>query len=221
MITLLCPTYGRPQLCKRMVESAWATADAKPQILLGIGGEDTAETCPENFYGYSIPGVEMILAWKFPAPHVLNMLAKHADYPLLMIVGDDAVFATPGWDTAIIEHYKSLKDKRHVYSLRDSRDENGTPHPIVTRAFMEELGYLAPPIFLHWYVDTWLVEIAKATRRFTHLKDYMLVHDKPSDHGNPDHTHNRIRAMGWRERDKKTYETCLRYLQADIDKVLS
>ncbi len=221
MITILCPTYDRPEICKRMVASAIATADNVPEIMLGIGGEGIQELVMDRYMEAGMPvNVWFTHAGPHASAHVLNMLADKANGDLLMIVGDDTVFATPGWDTALINAYKALDDKRHVFSLRDSRDENGTPHPIVTRALMEALGYFAPPIFQHFYVDTWLVEIAKATNHFTHLMDYLLIHDKPSDRGQADHTHNRIRAMGYGERDATTYKLCQRYLQADIDRVL-
>ena len=219
MITILCPTYDRPAQCKRMVESAIATADNPVEIILGISGEQ-----PDRAYAdYEAAGfpesVWFTMAGPYPTAHVLNTLAEKAKGSLLMIVGDDCVFATPSWDTALIKAYNALDDKLHLFSLRDSRDMTGTPHPVVTKELKEALGYLAPPIFLHFFVDTWLVDIAKATNRFTHLMDYLLVHDKPSDRGNADNTHKRIRAMGYHERDMAVYKTCERYKQFDIERV--
>jgi hypothetical protein len=122
------------------------------------------------------------------------------------------VFTTPCWDTALLDHYNALENKIHVYHLRDSRNPDGTPHPIVTREYIEAMGYFLPPIFLHWFIDSWTVDIAKSNGVFTHLKDYELQHIKPSDKGQGDETHNRIRNMGWRERDGWVAEKCKHYL---------
>jgi hypothetical protein len=147
-----------------------------------------------------------------PTSFMWNKLAEAAmndkDVTHFMLGADDMIFSTPCWDVAL-----NLYDhKPHVYHLQDSRDKDGTPHPIVTREYIEAMGYFLPPIFLHWFVDSWTVDIAKYNKCFTHLRDYLLVHDKPSDRGLADDTHNRIRMMGWRERDSYVNQTCQHFL---------
>lgn len=197
MISLLCPTRGRPEQFKRMCDSAKATAGCEIEILAVSNGKDTY-----------VPTVTPDL----PTVHIWNALAQIAKGDLLMLCADDVIFSTPEWGKALLESYRSLTNKIHVWSLLDSRDENGTPHPIVSREYFNSLGYFLPPIFLHWYVDTWTVEIAKANNCFTHMKDYLLIHDKPSDKGMGDHTHHHIRRMGWHGRDKETNSKCQHFL---------
>ena len=139
-----------------------------------------------------------------------NEMAKEARGDFFMLAADDIIFSTPCWDQAL-----EIKDKPHVYHYQDSRDTDGTPHPIVNRKWADTLGYFLPPIFMHWYVDTWTVEIAKSKDCFTHLRDYLLIHDKDSDKGLADETHNRIRRMGWRERDKQMWECSNGYREID------
>lgn len=214
MIALLCPTRQRPEQCERMIESAAATSKAHVNIQLGVQGAQYHIELPRGSFGisqYSIPD-------GMPTAHTWNYLASFPivqQSPLVMLAADDMIFTTPRWDRAIIEHYNALPDgkKAHVYALRDSRDENGTPHPIVTREWIETMGYFVPPIFLHWFVDSWTVEIAKANDCFTHFKDYELMHLKPSDEGKPDETHSRIRSMGWHSRDQYVAETCKDWLE--------
>lgn len=153
-----------------------------------------------------------------PTVYMWNDLAmecfnRNPDVKLFMLASDDIIFATPGWDKALIDHYNALENKIHVYHLQDSRDVEGTPHPIVTREYINAMGYFMPPIFMHWFVDSWTVKIAKANNRFTHLKDYSLIHDKPSDKGAADETHNRIRRMGWHQRDTEVNRTCQHILE--------
>lgn len=200
MITIICPTRGRAPLCKRMMDSARATALKPLDFILGIGGEDGG--------GYDVAGAKFTLTDDLPTIHVINKLAEMASGNLIMVAADDTIFSTPGWDAALEEHYAALENKIHVYALRDSRDATGTPHPIVTREFLDAMGYFFVPIFLHWYPDTWLSEIAKANNCFTHMTDYLLIHDKPSDRGQGDETHNRIRRMGWHARDSYVHEHC-------------
>jgi hypothetical protein len=204
-IALLCPSKGRPQQFRRMAESASKTAGGDFLIFPSV---------PRNeFPIYGITNKHIIKEQIIGMPTVQqwNELAISAlwykECKLFMLAADDMIFSTPLWDKALIDHYNALENKIHVYALRDSRDENGTPHIIVTREYIEAMGYFLPPLFLHWFVDAWTVEIAKMNNCFTHLKEYMLIHDKPSDRGAGDATHTGIRSMGWHERDKWVAET--------------
>lgn len=219
-ISLICPTRGRPQQLRRMWDSARKTAADDSRIILrfGIRHEEQAE------YAKVQDGMSsMYVMHDFPTVHCSNMIGERAMddqiTKLFFMVGDDAVFTTPHWDKALREHYEALENKIHVYSLLDSRDPNGTPHPIVTREYIKAIGFFMPPIFLHWYADSWTVDIAKSSNCFTHIKDYMLFHDKPSDRGQPDETHNRIRKMGWNDRDAYVAKSCVDWLAIQKSKL--
>ena len=219
MISLLCPTKGRPEKFKRMCQSAHATAGTDIEILATGSEED------EQDYGMRncLICCSFITSSDFPTVMKWNYLASLADKEsnLLMLAADDIVFESDGWGEALENHYKSLdRSKRiHVYHLRDSRDDSGTPHPIVTREYMDSIGFFLCPIFLHWFVDTWTVEIAKACGCFTHMKDFLLTHDKSSDRGEPDETHLGIRRMGWHERDEFVNALCQDYKNLLIEKL--
>lgn len=215
MIAILCPTRGRPEQCRRMIESVFATTTEPIEIFLYVADDDPRM---DDYNKLSLSyGHEDDVFWchgvDHPTVHKWNYLSQQAsDAKILMLAADDTYFTTPGWDQALSSHYEKLENKIHVYHLQDSRDPDGTPHPIVTREYIDAMGYFMVPIFLHWFVDTWAVSAAKACGIFTHLKNYTMVHDKPSDHGQPDETHSRIRRIGWYERDKYVNETCQHYL---------
>lgn len=208
-IALLCPTHARPQQFQCMESSVHATSSSDIRIFSGSnGGDDYVE----NKFPIDCPTVFM---WNYLA----ELAMEHTDAKLFMLAADDIIFTTPCWDKALLEHYNGLEQKAHVYSLRDSRDPNGTPHPIVTREYIEAMGYFLPPLFLHWFVDTWTVAIGKANNAFTHMKDYLLMHDKCNDKGNPDETHNRIREMGWHVRDTWVNEHCQHFLEVEKERL--
>lgn len=220
MIALICPSRGRPEKMKRMWQSARRTAHNPDNLhlMLGVNEEELPLYGPhvdDNTDVFSVADWSTVYTLNLLADHAL----KHSDAKLFMIIGDDTIFSTPEWDRALIEHYNGLSNKAHVYSLLDSRSAEGTPHPIATREFVMRMGYLATPIFLHWYVDSWIVEVAKDNQCFTHLKDYLLVHDKGSDTGQADETHTRIRARGWHERDRYVAGACKHFLSMEKDRL--
>lgn len=225
-IALLCPTRARPTQFKRMVKSVEQTSQGDVDIWTSISNEDfDAYEMPVGSVHYGLPSVDgMPTAYKWNRLAEIAMHqpvgipaekypAKH--YKLFMLCADDVVFSTPCWDKALLDHYNALENKIHVYHLRDSRNEDGTPHPVFTREWIEFFGFMLPPIFLHFYVDTWSVEIAKHAGCFTHLKDYQLIHDKCNDKGKPDETHSRIRQQGWVDRDRYVYEKCQHYMELE------
>lgn len=220
-IALLCPTRMRPTQFNRMVKSALDTAHNRNNIKIYAGFTKGDTTLHE----YNNKNLEKNFHWPdgMPTAFKWNNLAESAfqdtNIKLFMLCADDTVFSTPCWDKALFDHYNALENKIHVYHLLDSRNPDGTPHPIVTREYIESMGYFLPPMFLHWYVDTWTINIAKASRCFTHLKDYLLLHDKPSDIGKPDETHNKIRHMGWHERDLWTHEHCQHFLEFEKERL--
>ena len=202
MISLLCPTRQRREQFQRMCESAKATAGCEIEIL------SVSNDHRDTYTVFNLPD-------DIPTVYMWNYLADKAKGKLLMLCADDVIFSTPGWGRALLDHYESLENKIHVYHLLDSRGDNGTPHPIVTSEWYDTLGYFLPPLFLHWYVDTWTVEIARYNNCFTHMKDYLLIHDKPSDFGNPDNTYQHIRRIGWWQRDKEVNDRCQHFLTCE------
>lgn len=218
MIALICPTRGRPEQYLRMYRSVQATQTTGVKVFAMLANDDEADysSVIESDPSFKVPAWPTVNSWN----HGANIIhEKIADVKLFMLAADDMIFSTPGWDEALIDHYNSLENKIHVYALQDSRDSNGTPHPIVTREWMDIMGYFMPPLFTHWFIDSWTVDIARANNCFTHLKDFELVHDKPSDKGQPDETHSRIRRMGWHERDSYVNATCQHFLQFEKERL--
>lgn len=222
MISILCPTRARPSEFRRMVDSAMQTAHTPDElrILYFLGSDEPLQ----QHYPKEIKNCMHFIGQPWPAVMASNYLAMkcrefNPDSTLYMVGADDMVFATPEWDRALKESYAQSDSKIQVYSLRDSRDANGTPHPIISREYVMAMGYFLPPIFLHWYVDTWTVEIARSSGCFSHLTDYLLIHDKPSDRGRVDETHQRIRALGWHERDTYVNRTCEHLLGTEKERL--
>lgn len=195
MIALLCPSKGRPEKLKKMWESAKATSTLPLKLYLAIDAKEWP--LYQEFTANNIQ--VLIMPDLLPTAHKWNLLADLAllekGNKLFFLAGDDMVFETEGWDRAM------NTDEAHVYALQDSRDEDGTPHPIMTRKYIEAMGYFVPPMFLHWFIDTWTVSIAKANQAFTHLKQFKLTHDKDKDQ-----THIGIRERGWHDRDRYVNE---------------
>lgn len=219
-IAILCPSRGRAKQCNRMIQSVYSTTETPVNIYISASETEflTYKETIDMRKSSKVKIILMCLPDIMPTAFKWNKLAEYAQKDgctLFALSADDTVFSTPLWDKALVDHYNALDIKIHAYHLRDSRNEEGTPHPIVTKEYIEAMGYFLPPLFLHWHVDTWTIAMAKHAGCFTHIKDYMLLHDKPSDRGDPDETHNRIRVGGWHDRDMWTHQKCGHLLEVE------
>jgi hypothetical protein len=202
-IAILVPSKGRPEKCARMIKSAYETTSEKIHVYIAV----LQSEWDSYVEAIKIPdtdrfGVIIVTMPESTTCYKWNRLADLAmrQYDTIFMLGsDDIIFSNSNWDSAILN---APDHKPHVYSLRDSRDIEGTPHPIVNRKWIEAMGWFLPPLFAHWFVDVWTVDIAKYNNCFTHLKEFLLIHDKDNDKGIPDETHNFIRRQGIHERDK-------------------
>lgn len=219
MIAILVPSRNRVEQCKRMVQSVIDTSESEIIIYLGVDDVDEYREVAHMSDG-RVTVTRVQLPDGMPTAHKWNLLAemamRHPVKKLFMLGSDDIVFSTPLWDRALIEGYNLHRGKPHVWALQDSRDEFGYPHPIVNREYIDTMGWFMPPYFLHWQIDKWTVKMATTCGCFSHYRDYLLIHDKPSDQGNPDETFLKIRSQGWRERDEWVEKKSHHVLSEDL-----
>lgn len=231
MIAILVPTIGRPVKFKAMLQSLNDTTKELITVYALIQTEEDEKSydvanIPLNS-NIKLKALHNLERMDVPTVHMWNrlaLLAQEDGCKLYMLGSDDTVFITDGWDRALLNAYGQLEKRAHVFSLKDSRlYDNGaalsTPHPIVTAEYLDAMGYFLPPLFLHWFVDTWTVEIARHNRAFSHLSDYVLVHDKAEPEHGLDETFTRLRKRGWHQRDRYVHETCQHILANEKHKL--
>lgn len=233
MISILVPTRGRAQKFTNMVQSVAKTTSTKVTIYALLQSEEDVEAYGISTLQIPVNSNQQIKINAFhlfevdaPTVHLWNRLAgiaiddKDVINNIFMLGSDDIIFDTKGWDVDLIKRYEALNNKIHVFSLKDYRQYSvnealSTPHPIVTREYMKAMGYFIPPLFLHWHVDQWTVEIGQANNVFTHIENFVCVHDKIELIEDIDDTHNRLRKRGWRERDQYVAKNSLHILEAE------
>jgi hypothetical protein len=97
------------------------------------------------------------------------------DYRAFGQVGDDNVFATPGWDTQIME---ALEDT--PFAFGNDQYPSRVPGTLCCHVFMRSevvktLGYFGPPSIAHMYVDVAWYAWGTACG-ITYLHDVLIPH---------------------------------------------
>lgn len=220
MISVLCPTRGRPESVERMIESAWETADTDIEIILHADRDDpqldqTAALLVE------FPGVRLLVDDRMLLSEYWNRCAAVAHHDVLMQCGDDIVFRTPGWDAVVLAAFERVPDRiALVYGDDGFQHEAMATHGFLHRRWMETVGYFVPPYFASDFNDLWLTEVARALGRLVYLPHVLTEHMHPvAGKGVWDRTHQERLARHAAERVDQIWHTTAHLRARDAGKL--
>lgn len=171
MISVLCPSRGRPAACKRMAESVNATSDADVMVYvdnddpLAQEYRDTLPTSAILFRGESVGRGAAI-----------NNLCQWVISDRYLLVSDDVTFVRSGWDQEIERAMHEFQDEIGLVHLAS---ENGMSHvnwPCVSRTWVDALGWFNPPNLKTHCQDTVLGCLAHAIGRIKYIEPQVIHH---------------------------------------------
>src|SRR5215472_10545291 len=123
MISILCPTRGRPGNVHRMVNSALATADDPLEFVFRTDTDDEA-AFPENIR--ALPCVTVIRDARDTLSNLWNDCWAHATAPIFMQADDEVVFRSAHWDTQVVAAFAAIPDRIAFVHGRDGHQPDGT-----------------------------------------------------------------------------------------------
>ena len=112
-------------------------------------------------------------------------MSEKASHDIVMLMGDDVQVQTQGWDQLIADEFLRYEDRILMVVPSDGRNKGTKEHGNETTLWPDEplpaahfavhknwtntLGYLAPPFFWHWHVDTYTQKVARKLNRCLYL----------------------------------------------------
>jgi hypothetical protein len=178
MLSVLLPSRGRPESCRKAIASARSTAEGEIEILLYVDSDD-----PER-NNYPDP----IIGPPLHSGAAMKHLASLATGNLLMFGSDDITWKTPGWDRIFRE--KMPAHELAVLYYMDMRGAAKSQNPVFSRKWMEFTG-LFPDLFQHFGPDTWIIDTARRAKQLIRVDEVWIEHRKIKDA-----THARARQNG-------------------------
>ena len=160
-ISLLLPTRGRPQLLQRLFESLNSTTAAldRLEVVLYID-EDDAPT-----QGVTHPSLCLVTLIKPPKEKMgrMNQLCYEASRGrYVMLMNDDVIFRTQGWDRRILESFAKFPDDIALVYGNDLYQGKALPTiPVLSRQFCELMGGVCPRSYQNTYIDLHLFDLFK------------------------------------------------------------
>ena len=181
MISFCCPSRGRPELAKRLIDTTCENQDGDTEFLFYLNDDDPKLEQYQDLLeqkNYTIgPNQSTCFSW--------NLMCEKATNDVVMLMGDDVQVKTKHWDTLIVDEINKYKDKILMVVPSDGRlktagklgdtvrlwpDEPlGAAHFAVHKNWTNTLGYLAPIFFWHWHVDSYTQKVARKLNRCLYL----------------------------------------------------
>lgn len=163
MISLLCPTRGRPENVNRLLKSIFETANQIPEILFRVDDDDKSTFEPQPDYSPEKCGfVKLFIGPRITHSDYWNVLALRAKGDILMMLGDDVVFKTLNWDVQIEEAFANVPDRILCAFPDDLGPARGkfASLPIISRRWLEIAGSFTGSGYSGDWADTHLNDIA-------------------------------------------------------------
>lgn len=169
---MLIPTRGRPESLAGCVESALETADDSDRVEFWCYRDDD-----DTSYEDSDLPVRWVTGPRITLSRTWNVLDAASGGDIVCHLGDDIVFRSDGWDSAVRGAFWEYADRiAFVYGRDGVQDANLGTHGFVSRQWIDAVGYFCPPLFSHDYNDTWLNVVADAVGRRVFLSDVFMEH---------------------------------------------
>ena len=226
MISFSCPSRGRPDLAKRLVDTATETQKGQTEFLFYLNDDDEKleeykDLLDEKHYTIG-PNQSTCYSW--------NLMANKASHDIVMLMGDDVQIQTQDWDQLIVDQFNKYEDKILMVVPSDGRrkgtqnlgkevklwEDKPLPaaHFAVHKNWINTLGYLAPPYFWHFFVDSYTQKVARKLNRCLYLPTVVFKAKKIFDK-----TGEQVRTnLNIGNRDKFTWSKVRdRHLEADIN----
>lgn len=180
-VSLLLPTRGRASLVQRLFDSVVETSTdlERLEVVLYVD-EDDRESREISHSKLSL--VKLV---GHPGETMGNMTrrcyeASHGRY--VMLLNDDVVFRTQGWDRRIREAATRYPDEISLIYGNDLDQGKAVPtFPIVSRTVCGVLGEICPPGYRNLHIESHILDIFRQLSRMGHericyLDDVIFEH---------------------------------------------
>jgi hypothetical protein len=185
-LSLIVPTRDRPAPLARFLHSlACTTRDPRQlEVILVVDSDDAPPTVPPLPFAVRVetgpPGRTM--------GELNNAGFAASRGELVMLLNDDVIVRTRGWDRTVLRQYRRFPDRLALVHVNDTlmRDHLCT-FPILSREYLDLLGSFCPAEYERYRIDDHLQDpfdmlAAVGVRRTVYLPDVIFEHCNSVNH---------------------------------------
>lgn len=177
----MCSTRNRPEWCKRMIDSYFATKRGNSQIAVYISTDDPRIQDYMKMIPQYQDKVHFHVGRHKYMLHVLNYFSTQV-YPNVKFyqqINDDHVYITQGWDIGLM---RAIRDSGGwgIANAWNTIDQNPGGY-VMSGNIVRTLGFFAPRCIRHTWGDDWTFKLGKHFNflfQCNHITiDHMCWHD--------------------------------------------
>jgi hypothetical protein len=213
-LVVIVPSRGRPEAAVALVQHFADTCTGGTRLLFAIDESDpTAERYAEAT-GVLPPGHRVIVNVLYcPSTSMVEALnaaagsaAWYGGEYAIGFMGDDHRPRTYGWDSAYLAALREL-GTGIVYGNDLLQGERLPTQCAMTADIVRALGYMAPPMLRHMYVDNFWMDLGSAAGCLRYLPDVIVEHVHPLGGKVAwDEGHKRVNAAAVYSADEQAYQ---------------
>lgn len=137
----------------------------------------------------------------------LNFAASAIEADLYGFIGDDHRMRTFGWDDLIAADFEQLDDSGFVYGDDLSQSENLPTAVFISGDIVSRLGWMAPPVLTHLYVDNAWLLLGRALGKIKYDPHVVIEHLHPSSgKAEWDEGYLRVNSQAMYDADRAAFE---------------
>jgi len=179
--SFIVPSKGNPEGLDTFLQSIVSTATRPEAVeVILVIDEDDHETAAVPSHGLQVKKIAVPAGMPMGA---LNMTGyRQATADNIMLLNDDVILETPGWDDRIAEVLATYPDGIVLIHINEKIfGERLCTFPFVTRAYCEAAGGICPDVFLRYRIDDHVYNVFNLLsclghRRIVYLPDVVFRH---------------------------------------------
>ena len=184
-LVVLVPSRGRPDKVMELMAAFDATCRAYTELLIVVDDDDDSD------YAAASSGCANLMVVRRPDPrrrgmvHALNTAAGRVvntreDVPFAVgFMGDDHRPRDIGWDAAYLTELSDL-GTGIVYGDDLLQGKRLPTQVAMTTDIVRTLGFMAPPVLRHLYVDNFWRDLGRGAGCLRYLEDVVVEHVHPA-----------------------------------------
>jgi hypothetical protein len=174
LLSIIVPTRQRTESLRQLLDSLASTADQPGcfEVVLVVDADDSASIAISH---PSVTHTRVVV----PAGQTMGALnmagyrASRGDF--LMLLNDDVIARTPGWDTKVLARLQRFADGIVLVHVNDTLlRENLCTFPIVSRIFCDIAGGICPEQYLRYRIDDHIEDVFNLLGRLGHKRTIYL-----------------------------------------------
>lgn len=212
MISLLCPTRGRPWQIRHMLWSATQNCTERFQAVFFVDLDDQATAIElQQWREHPRVSIQLVRDTRYAVPmsdmwnHCAQVALEAQPVWPLLFIDDEASFISSGWDRLLVNELMRQPDGALVVHPDDTIHGSATAgYFATTPAWVEIFGRLTPSVFTYGYADVWVMEVAQAVGRLVYVPEIVIENLAPKLQP-PDWIHQQNHARAVRDRPGDLY----------------